>query len=193
LFTARRVMAAAAAATVVGASLAGCSLVEVAPPEPLSGLAACVLGNTWNLDTAKLAQDMQTELGGRGITATVAADGTQTLDWNLESDVVLTADYTLTITSGAEGDQTVVTDKHSGKSTGIAYINGEVGIPRDWSAKDLKVTTTATKAGAELEALPYTLPRTDIDDSVGVQLTCDGSALTTQQRGSDLVLTWSKK
>lgn len=193
MFTARRVMSAAAAATVVAASLAGCSLVEVAPPAPLSGLAACALGSTWNLDTAKLAQDVQAELGTRGITATVAADGSQTLDWDLESHIVLTADYTLTITDGEGETQRVVTDKHSGTSTGIAYINGEVAIPRNWDAKDLVVTTTATQAGAPLEAVPYTLVRTDIDDSVGVQLTCDGSALTTQQRGSDLILSWSKK
>jgi hypothetical protein len=192
LLTARRATG-AAAAILVAVSLAGCSLVQTAQPAPLTGIAACALGNTWTLDTAKLAEDVQAELLTRGVTATVVTDGSQSLDWGLDSKVVLDTDYTITLSSGAADQQMVVTDKHSGKSTGIAYINSEVAIPRDWDASGLNVKTTAALNGVEQEALPYTLVQTDIDDSVGVELTCDGGTLTTHQRGSDLTLTWSKK
>ncbi|MCU1411987.1 MAG: hypothetical protein JWR04_2694 [Rhodoglobus sp.] len=184
---------AGALAILAAVGLAGCSLVEVAPPAPLTGIAKCVLGNTWSLDTAALATAMQAELATRAITATAAIDGSQTLTWALDGKVALDTDYTLTLTSGAEDNLTVVTDKHSGKATGIAYINAEVAIPRDWDATGLNVDTTATVKGVAAETLPYTLVQTDIDDSVGVELTCDGGTMTTHQRGSDLTLTWAKK
>lgn len=198
MFTARRspaarLTAAAATALLAGVGLAGCSLVEVAPPTPLSGIAACSLGNTWNLDTANLAEVLTAELASRGITAVVAVDGSQSLAWDLDSNVVLKTDYTVTSTSGAEGAQTVITSKHSGTSKGIAYINSEVAIPRDWDGTALKVTTTATVSGVDTDPVPYDNVATDIDDSVGVELTCDGSTLTTHQRGSDITLTWAKK
>lgn len=190
--TARRT-AGAAAAALVAVSLAGCSLVEVPQAAPLSGLAACALGNTWSLDTAKLAEAVTAELGSRGTGVTTTAEGSQTLTWGLDSTMAIDTDYTLTLTSGPEDQVTVVTDKHKGKSTGIAYINAEVAIPRDWDGSGLNVTTTATLNGAPLDPVPYALAQTDIDDSVGVELTCDGGTMTTHQRGSDLTLTWTKK
>ncbi|CAN5312090.1 hypothetical protein BH09ACT5_BH09ACT5_00780 [soil metagenome] len=191
ILTARRAFS-AAAALLLATGLAGCSLVQTAPPPELTGLAKCALGSTWKLDTAKLAEAVQAELGSRGVGATVAAEGSQTLTWGLDSAMALDTDYTLTFTSGPDDQKTVVTDKHSGESGGIAYINSDVAIPRNWDASGLNVKTTATLNGAELESLPYTLVPTDIDDSVGIELTCDGSTLTTHQRGSELTLTWTK-
>ncbi len=186
-------MAGVAVTLLAGVGLAGCSLVEVAPPAPLSGIAACTLGNTWNLDTGNLAEVLTAELASRGITAVVGVDGSQSLDWDLDSKIVLTTDYTVTTTSGAEGAQTVITSKHSGTSKGIAYINAEVAIPRDWDGTGLSVTTKATVSGVDTDPVPYDNVATDIDDSVGVELTCDGNTLTTHQRGSDVILTWTKK
>ena len=196
--TARRSLSArrstaGALAVLAAVGLAGCSLVEVPPPAPLTGIAKCALGNTWSLDTAALAASVQAELATRAINATAAIDGSQSLIWGLDSHIVLDTDYTLTLTSGADATLTVVTDKHTGKATGIAYINAEVAIPRDWDASGLNVTTEATVAGVAAETLPYTLVQTDIDDSVGVELTCDGGTMTTHQRGSDITLTWTKK
>ena len=186
-------LSAVAVATVMVAGLVGCSLLEPPPEAPLTGIAACTLGKTWKLDTSKLAEALQKELGTRDIIAVVNADGTETLVWDLTGKVVIDTDYTITSTSGAEDQKTVLTAKHSGKSTGIAYINAEVAIPRDWDASGLNVTSKATLNDADLEELPYTLPNTDLDDSVGIELTCDGGTLTTHQRGSDIVLTWSSK
>jgi len=185
-------LATVAVATTMAVGLAGCSLVQAAPPPTLSGLAACALGSTWKLDTAKLAEATAAELLTRKITATVAAEGSQTLTWALDGKLVMDTDYTLTATSGADATLTVITEKHSGKTTGIAYINSEVAIPRDWDGTGLNVTTTATVADAAVETPPYALVNTDIDDSVGVELTCDGGTLTTHQRGSDITLTWTK-
>lgn len=182
-----------AVATVMLVGLAGCSLLEPPPEAPLTGIAACTLGKTWNLDTGKLAEALQAELGARSIVAVVAADGSETLAWDLKGKIVIDTDYTITSTSGAEDQKTVVTTKHSGKSTGIAYINSEVAIPRNWDASGLNVTSKATLNDADLEDLPYAFPNTELDDSVGIELTCDGGTLTTHQRGSDIVLTWSSK
>lgn len=189
MFTQRLATAVVAAALVVGMS--GCALVEVDAPTPLTGIAACSLGKTWKLDTAKLVEAVTADLATRGITATVTVDGSQTLDWQLDSKLVMDTDYTVTATSGADATLTVVTAKHSGTTTGIAYINSEVAIPRDWDATGLNVDTTATVGGVAPEAVPYALVNTDIDDSVGVELTCDGGTMTTHQRGSDVTLTWT--
>ncbi|MBX3100849.1 MAG: hypothetical protein KF761_14890 [Salinibacterium sp.] len=191
MFTQPLSTVAIATAMVIG--LAGCSLIEPPPEAPLTGIAACTLGKTWNLDTGKLAEALTAELASQKVTAVVAVDGHETLAWDLTGKVTVDTDYTITSTSGAEGQQTVVTGKHSGKSTGIAYINAEVAIPRNWDASGLTVTTKATLNGADLEQLPYELVNTELDDSVGVELTCDGGTLTTHQRGSDIILTWSSK
>ncbi len=191
MFTQR--LATVALATTMIAGLSGCALVQTPGPAPLSGIAACTLGKTWNLDTQALAATLAAELATRGTTATVTVDGTQTFDWDLESHVVLDANYTVTYTSGPAETPTVVIDKHSGKATGIAYINAEVAIPREWDASGLNVTTTTTVAGTAADKAPYTLVQTDIDDSVGVELTCDGGTMTTHQRGSDITLTWAAK
>ena len=186
-------LAIAAVATTMAAGLAGCSLVEAAPPAPLTGIAACALGKTWNLDMPKLAEAVTAELATRKVTATVAAEGSQTIKWGLDGKLTMDTDYTLTLTSGTAEAPTIVVDKHSGKTTGTAYINAEVAIPRDWDATGLNVDTTATVAGVAAETLPYELKNTDIDDSVGVELTCDAGTMTTHQRGSDLILTWTSK
>jgi len=183
--------ASVALATLLLSGLAGCSLLEANPAVPLSGIAACALGKTWNLDTAKLSEALTADLASRGIAAVVSTEGSQTFAWDLESRVVLTSDYTITSTTGAADQLVVLTDKHSGTSTGIAYINSEVAIPRNWDATALNVTTESTLNGAVQEALPYTLVSTDIDDSVGLELTCDGGTLTTHQRGGEITLTWT--
>ena len=196
--TARRSLSArrstaGALAILAAVGLAGCSLVEVPPPAPLTGIAKCALGNTWSLDTAKLAEAVTAELATRGVAVTTAAEGSETLTWGLDSKMAIDTDYTLTLTSGPADQVTVLTEKHSGKSTGIAYINSEVAIPRDWDASGLNVTSKADLNGTPYDALPYPLANTDIDDSVGVELTCDGGTMTTHQRGSDITLTWTKK
>ena len=190
MFTQRLITSVAAATLLVG-GLTGCSLLEASPEVPLTGLAACALGKTWNLDTAKLAEAVQLELTGRGAGVVVTADGSQTLAWDLESRMTLDTDYTLTLTSGDAAALTVVTDKHVGTATGIAYINSDVAIPREWDASGLEVTTTSTLNDVAQETLPYTIVKTDLDDSVGIEITCDGGALTTHQRGSEITLTWA--
>jgi len=189
--TTSRLATGAAVGLLALASLSGCALVQTAPPAALTGVAACAQGKTWNLDVPALGTAVQAELATRNIVATVVAEGSQSLSWTVEGKIEMQTDYTLTITSGTPEAQTIVVDKHTGPSTGIAYVNAEVAIPRNWDASDLEHTTTATVAGATPEELPYTLTNTDIDDSVGVELTCDGGTMTTHQRGSDLTLNWT--
>ena len=187
----QRVITSVAVATLLAGGLAGCSLVETSPEVPLTGIAACALGKTWNLDVAKLAESVQADLSAHGVAAAVTAEGSQTLTWDLQSRMTLDSDYTFLSSTGPEDQVTVLTQEHSGTATGIAYINSEVAIPRNWDASGLTVTSTATLNGEPQENLPYALPKTDLDDSVGIELTCDGGNLTTHQRGTDLTLTWT--
>lgn len=180
-------------ALVVG--LGGCALIEPAGTnKPLTGIAACAQGKTWNLDVAALAETVKAELGKQGVAGVeVAGDGKQSLTWELDGKVAMSTDYTLTITSTPAADQTlVVTNKHSGKSTGTAYVNAEVAIPRDWDGTGLAITSTGELNGAAVDTIPYTVPIIDLDDSVGIELTCDGDTLTTHPRGTDITQTWKK-
>ena len=191
MFTQRWITSVAAATLLVG-GLAGCSLLEASPQVPLTGIAACALGKTWNLDMAKLAESVQADLVRRGAAGVVVtSEGAQTLEWDLASKMTVQTDYTLTSTSGPEGEVTVVTAAHKGEASGIAYINSEVAIPRNWDATGVSATTSATLNGAPLEPVPFGFVATDLDDSVGIELTCDGGTLTTHQRGSDVILTWT--
>ena len=92
--------------------LGGCSLIE---PQgtvvPLSGIASCAQGHTWQLDMAKLAEDVKANIGAQGVAAEVASDGMQTMTWGIDGAVVIDSAYTLTMTTvPAEGQlQTVTT------------------------------------------------------------------------------------
>jgi len=55
----------------------------------------------------------------------------------------------------------------------------------------VSVDTTATSNGTPLDEAPYRIPASDIDDSVGLELTCTADALTVHPRGSELTLDWT--
>lgn len=195
LLTLRGVTAAALSVLLV-AGLSGCSLLEPAGTnKPPSGMSACALGHTWTLDVGKLADAVKADLVKQNVAvASVAIDGTQTLEWDSESKVVLTTDYTTTITATPAADQTItVKNTHKGTSTGVAYINAEVAIPRNWDATGLSVKSTADLNGAALDPIPFTVPETDLDDSVGLEMTCDGDGMTTHPRGTEITQTWTRK
>ena len=197
MFTARRATAVALPALLVFA-LAGCSLLVATDSENTpTGIAACALGHTWKLDTKGLAPQVLTELQKRGIPATaVTADGTQTLDWSIRGDVVVDTDYTLTVPVSPAADQvTVATQTHKGKATAQAYIDAEVAIPRNWKKTTFKVDTKFLVNGAAPAADaadPFTIAATDFDDGVGLELTCDGTTMTTHPRGSEITQTWTR-
>lgn len=191
---ARRLAAVAVPALLI-AGLGGCSLIDPgSSEEPLSGIAACALGNTWNLDTAALAEQIGADLARQSVAVTeITAAGSQTLDWQVDGDIVMDSDYTVSITTAPAADQTItVTDTHRGRAEGVAYINAEVAIPRDWDSTGVSVETVGQLNGAPLEAIPFRVANVDLDDSVGIELTCDGSTLTTHARGGDITLRWTK-
>lgn len=191
---ARRLAAVAVPALLI-AGLGGCSLIDPgSTQEPLSGIAACALGNTWNLDTAALAEQVGADLARQSVAVTeITAAGSQTLDWQVDGDIVMDSDYTVSITTAPAADQAItVTDTHRGRAEGVAYINAEVAIPRDWDSTRVSIETVGQLNGAPLEAIPFRVANVDLDDSVGIELTCDGSTLTTHARGGDITLRWTK-
>ncbi|CAN5254734.1 hypothetical protein BH11ACT4_BH11ACT4_21180 [soil metagenome] len=197
MFTARRAAVVALPALLVF-GLTGCSLLQAKDANDTpTGIAACALGHTWKLDTANLGtqlSDILTKSGLPGVK--VAADGSQTFDWAVDGAVTLQSDYTLTVTVVPAADQsTVATQTHKGTQTGRAYIDSEVAIPRDWNATDFKVDTKFVINGKEKAAAdpdPFTILATDFDDSVGLELTCDGDTMTTHPRGGKITQTWKR-
>lgn len=192
--TARRMIAFVLPTTLLVA-LSGCSLIEPAVTEdPPTAMETCALGALWTLDLTVLEEQVTTVLTEAGAPVTaVDAQGTQTLDWTASSDMTITTDYTLTVTAQPSAEQTfVITEVHAGTSSGKAYINGDVAIPRKWTGGDFAVEATATSNGEALEAVPYTMPRLVVDDSVGLELTCSDGTMTVHPRGSDVTLTYTR-
>lgn len=175
--------------------LSACSLLTSTEGEqPLTGIAVCALGQTWKTDLQDAAEQVKAALISEKVAVTdVTATGTQTLEWSSEGRVVLTPDYALTITTAPAADQVVtVIQTHSGKATGAAYINGDVAIPRKWDGTGVNVDTVADNNGTVLEDLPFAIPNTSLDDSVGLEITCEADTLTIHPRGSDLTQTWKR-
>lgn len=197
MFTARRVAFVTLPALLVF-GLTGCSLLKAQDADNTpTGVAACALGHKWTADTKGFADQLlavykKTTLPVKSITS----DGKQTLDWGITGDVTVTSDYTLVVTVAPAADQTTVaTQTHKGTATGRAYINAEVAIPRNWNDKNFKVDTKFVVNGAEKAAKdpdPFTITPTDFDDSVGLELTCDGDTLTTHARGSAITQSWTR-
>jgi len=186
----RTVVVAASAALLAG--LSGCSLLEPAVHEEvLSDVARCTMGHTWSLDTADLATQLLAELqkDHPDVTA-VDANGTTTIDWGLDSTAELTADLTITVTAGTAEQPTVITQTQNGTAGGKTYINADVAIPRSWKNK-IDIKATAQNAGVALDEAPFGLPSTTLDDSVGLELTCDGGTLTIHPRGATITQKWT--
>ncbi len=188
-----RWVGALAVATVLVPTLAGCSLLQSPDTNAeLSALATCALGHTWTTDLEEAATKISEELVKDQIPVTaVTADGSQTLEWSIEGRVVLTSDYTITITTAPAADQVItVTETHSGTATGAAYINGEVAIPRKWDGSGVNIDTVADNNGTTLEELPFPIPKSSFDDGVGLELTCNGDTLSIHPRGSSVTQIW---
>lgn len=187
--------AAVVASAVLVFGLGGCALLEPSGgPQPLTGIAACAQGHTWALNfedvAAKVLAEMQAE--GAPVTAVVAT-GEQTLDWDLQGHVVLTTDFDLTITATPAADQLItIVESHAGRATGAAYINGEVAIPRNWDGSGMNVEAVGDNNGTPLETIPWEIPWIGIDDSVGLELTCDGENLTIHPRGEKIIQLWTR-
>ncbi|MDJ0335576.1 hypothetical protein QMG83_10120 [Salinibacterium sp. G-O1] len=180
------------AAIVVG--LGGCSLIE---PQgtvvPLTGLAACAQGNTWNLDMTKLAETVKANIAAQGFGVEITTAGKQVMVWDIDGAVVIDSDYTLTITSAPAPEQVqTVTTTHVGKATGASYITENIAIPRDWDATGTVIKTVGDLDGTPIDPVPFSVLNADLNDSVGVELTCDGETLTTHPRGSSITQTWTK-
>lgn len=175
-------------------ALSGCSLVTPPGPPAPTGTAACALGRTWKADLAALSTQISDTLKRSGIAVTeVSTTGSITFDWNVAGRVVLGNNYVLTIKTAPAADQVLtVVQTVSGEETGAAYINGEVAIPRNWDKSAVTSAVVANNNGTPVDPVPFTLPQVTFDDSVGLELTCAGSALTTHPRGGQITQSWTE-
>ncbi len=188
-------LAAVAVWAVALTALAGCAVLEPNTPEaPPSDLELCAKGQTWNVDVADLATQVLAILQENGIAATeVTGTGTETFAWSQLGDAVVQSDYSLTIlVPAADGQVLTVVQKISGESTGKAFINGTVAIPRNWDATGLETVATADLGGVAQEAVPFAIPQTTFDDKVGIEVTCTGTSMTTAPRGEPISQSWTR-
>jgi hypothetical protein len=191
MFSRSRTALVAASATLLMGGLSGCALLQPPTEEVvLSDVARCTMGHTWTLDTADLATQLLAVLQRDHAVTAVDAAGTKTIDWGMDNVVSLTSDLAITVTTGTAEAPTTITQTQAGSAEGKVYINADVAIPRRW-ADDVEVETKAESGGAELEQVPFGLPNIAFDDTVGLELTCDGTTLTVHPRGSTITQKWT--
>jgi hypothetical protein len=115
------------------------------------------------------------------------------MTWDRASSDPIDSDYSLTVTASTAPKQIyTITQTHRGTASGRAYISADVAIPRNWEAKDFIVKTVVKLNGSTVKEVPFVMSSTDLDDAVGIEITCDGKTLTTHPRGSAVTQTWSR-
>lgn len=175
--------------------VSGCALIEPADTsEPPTAMQVCALGHTWELDTTDLSEKLLVELPIEGVPASaVEPSGGQTWTWKANGDLTIDSDLTFTITAAPKKDQVmIITQAYTGTVTGKALINVDVAIPRDWDVSNYEITTSAVLNDEPVEEVPYTIPRSDFDDMLGLIVTCESDVLTVNPRGTDLIQRWTK-
>jgi hypothetical protein len=183
-------IAATGALALALATLTGCQLfVAQAPVQTPTALEACATGKTWQLDTAALQESAKVSMVERGLGVTVAVTGTQEFTWDTDFNMSFDTDLTFTGTVDGGTPGFVETYTAKGTSTGLAYLSGEIAVPRDWN-EDLVVTTTATQDGAVVDPTFTWIPLW-VDDTVGLRTTCTPDQLKFEARQGHLVWTFT--
>ena len=191
-----RTMRRAAAVTAVAATmtLGGCALITpTAPVKTPSALEACAHSTVWTLDTAALQAQLVPMFAESGVAVSeVLVSGTQTFEWTENGHVTIESAYTITATAPSDVAETpwIGTQTVTGTTTGRAYFSDVIAVPRDWNADGLVIETIGTKGAEPLEVPAFAVPRTILDDTVGLEVVCTPELMTTHGRGTDLVLTW---
>jgi len=187
-------LAAAMTAAAATMALGGCALITpTAPVKTPSALESCAHGTTWALDMAALQAQVVAAYADAGTTVSeVLVDGTQSLDWDENGHVTIESAYTITVSAPSDVEDVpyVVTQTINGTTTGRAYFSDVIAIPRDWNADELVIETTAVRGEEALESIPVGVPRTIVDDTVGLEVVCSAEQMTTHGRGTHLTLTW---
>lgn len=189
-----RPAAAATAAAVAMVALAGCAIITpTAPVKTPSALEACAHGTTWALDMPALQAQVVALFAESGIgVSEVLVEGSQTLDWDENGHVTIESAYTVTAKAGSDIPDVpfVVTQTVNGTTTGRAYFSDVIAVPRNWDADGLTIETSAVRGEEALESAPFSIPRTAVDDTVGIEVVCSPEQMTMHPRGTHLTLTW---
>ena len=187
-------LAAAVTAAAATMALGGCALITpTAPVKTPSALESCAQGTTWSLEMALFQEQVVAQFAEAGIgVSEVLVSGTQTFEWSEAGHVTMESAYTITATAPSDVAEApfVVTQTVTGTTTGRAYFSDVIAVPRDWDASDLVIETTALKGAEPLEAPPFMVPKTMLDDTVGLEVVCSPEQMTTHGRGTHLTLTW---
>ncbi len=189
--------AAAALALAATAALGGCAIIApTAPVRTPSAIEACAQGTTWSLDMAALQTQVVAAFAEAGIAVSeVVVEGTEDFTWDDDGHVSIASDYSVRATAPSDVPEApfVVTQTISGTTTGRAYFSDVVAVPRDWDMRGLDVETTAVKGAQPVDPPPFAIPKTIVDDVVGLEVTCTPESMTTHGRGGHMTLTWTPK
>lgn len=181
--------------TIILSALSGCALAGGSSSEPLTGVPGCVPGHTWKTDLVDLDKQLLSYLTSHGVKATeVVSTGSQEIVWAEDGTVELNTDYTTVVTvPNKDGSViTTVTEVHKGPSTGSIYLNGPIAVPREWDASAFSLDVTAEVGGKPVETPPFSIPATVLDDTVALDVTCNGSTMTTLAHNAVVTLTWTR-
>lgn len=179
-------------ATVLLLALSGCSLDIISGDnDELTGAAACALGHSWSADLTDTAAQLLPELQDvNGNVTEVVATGEQVLEWSLEHTAVVTTDYVLTITlTNSDDVVSTVEQTRSGVGKGGLTVHETTAVPSDWEADYSRSTTVD---GEAVEEPPFAILDPTFDDTVALEITCDGGVLTTLAHGAVVTQKWNR-
>jgi hypothetical protein len=132
-----------------------------------------------------------TSSGGMAVQS-VTAEGSQTMTWNSDNTVAMDTAYEFTVIANLD-DGLVMTmvQSHTGPSTGSLTLDGSTATPTDWDNSGYVINTIVDIGGTSVD-MDFDVPATGIEDGANVQITCDGTAMTTVAEGGEFHQNWTR-
>jgi hypothetical protein len=164
-------------------------------PETDAGAAGCAPGHVWSADVDDMAAQLHAKYLESGVPAReTTAVGSQVLDWGVDGAIRLDTDYTFTVIADlGEGLVMTMDQHHSGPTTGILTIDGDVATPSEFDSTGYVVDTKVDINGTASE-MPVELPETGWGDAVDLEIvSCDDTTLKTFAVGGFVTQTWARQ
>ena len=160
-----------------------------------AGAAGCAPGHVWSVDIDDMAAQLHQQYLETGLPAReTTAEGSQVLDWAADGAVQIDTDYTFTVVADvSDGLVMTMTQHHSGPTTGVLTIEGDVATPIDFDSSGYTVSTTVDINGTASET-PVEVPDTGWGEGADLQIvSCSDTTLKTFAVGGFVTQTWVRQ
>ncbi|GEM_PF-2680696 len=155
--------------------------------------AGCVVG-TWALDTDDLGAQLEAYIeSSSGNATTVAMGGGQELVWSADGSATFTTDLTVTVTTALDdGIEFVITQQHTGGTSGMLALSGDVATPSGWDDHGYTVSNQVTVNGVPTDVAAVPVEGFGFDAATPLTVTCDGDRLATHTDPSFATQHWTR-